>query len=130
MTSEPGTSSVPGSQVTTTDCVSAHPGVGSPSETVAVRVTGPGLLQTKEGVGEVASLKEPEAAIQWYASGAGPPSASCAETASAKGKPTAMSAGFAETPSMIGQTLTVPLTSTLPVLAGRWQSIAIVTLVV
>ena len=119
MTSDPGTSS---SQVMTTDCVSAHPGVASPSETLTVSVTGPGAVHVNVGLADVASLNVPDAADQWYASGAGPLSVSCATTATPAGKPTAMSAGFAETPSAIGQTLTTPLTSTLPVCGGSWQS--------
>ena len=54
MTSEPGMSSVLGSQVMTTDVVAGQPAVESPSETVAVSVTGPGVVQTKVGVAEVA----------------------------------------------------------------------------
>src|SRR5450631_261725 len=122
MTSDLGTSSVPGSQVTTTDMVATHPGAESPSVAVTVRVTGPGALQTKVGVVEVALVKEPDGAVQEYASGEGALSGSCAAIASATGKPTATSAGFAERPSATGQTLTVPLTATLPVLGGWWQS--------
>ncbi len=79
-------------------------------------------MQTKVGVAEVGAVKDPDGAVHWYASGEGPPSGSCAATWSATGKPTAMSAGFAEMPSATGQTLSVPLTATLPVLAGWWQS--------
>src|SRR5450432_2412920 len=119
MTSELCTSSVPGSQVTTTDCVSAQPGAASPSDTATVRVTGPGVLQTKLGVAELGSLNDPEVAVHEYVSGEGPPSASCAAIASATGKPTAASA---EMPSATGQTLRLPLSATLPVLGGWWQS--------
>ena len=64
MTSDLGTSSVPGSQVTTTDIVAAQPAVASPSEAVAVRVTRPGAVQMNVGVAEVAPLKEPDGADQ------------------------------------------------------------------
>ena len=53
-----------GSQVTTTDIVAAQAAVGSPSEMVAVRVTGPGVVQTKVGVAVVAPVKDPEGADQ------------------------------------------------------------------
>ena len=62
-------------------------------------------------------------------SGEGPLSGSCAATASAMGKPTPTSAGFAEIPSATGQTLIVPLTDTLPVLVGWWQSSVTLTAV-
>src|SRR5450432_476686 len=127
-TSDPGTSSVLGSQVMTTDMVAGQPAVESPSEAVAVSVTGPGMVQTKVGVAEVALLKDPEAAVQLYETGAGPLSGSWAAIASATGKPTATSAGFAESPSATGQTLRVPLTATLPVVAGWWQSSVTLTL--
>src|SRR5580698_2686031 len=128
MTSDPGASSVLGSQVMTTDMLAGQPAVESPSETVAVSVTGPGAVQTKVGVAEVAPPKEPEAAVQLYESGAGPLSGSCAAMASATGKPTATSAGLAESASTTGQTLRVPLTATLPVVAGWWQSSVTLTL--
>ncbi len=62
MTSDFGTSRVLGSQVTTTDIDAAQPAVVSPSEALAVRVTGPGAVQVNVGVAEVAPLKEPEGA--------------------------------------------------------------------
>src|SRR5579871_1170163 len=104
MTSDPGTSSVPGSQVTTAVAVSAHPGVVSPSETVTVSVTGPGALHVNAGDADVGSLKAPDGADQWYESGDGPPSESCAAALNATGNPTAMSDGLAEMPSATGQT--------------------------
>src|SRR5947208_3400326 len=122
MTSELRTSSVPGSQVTTNDVELAQPGAESPSEAVAVSVTGPGWLQTNVGVAEVGLLKDPEPAVQEYASGEGPLSESCAAIASATGKPTAMSAGLAEMPSMTGQMLSLPVTPTLPVFGDSWHS--------
>src|SRR5665213_1106888 len=128
MTSDPGTSSVLGSQVMVTDMEAGQPGVESPSDTVAVSVTGPGVVQTKVEVAEVALPKDPEAAVQLYESGAGPLSGSWAAIASATGKPTATSAGFAESPSATGQTLSVPLTATLPVVADWWQSSVTLTL--
>jgi hypothetical protein len=118
MISERGTSSVLGSQVTTTDMVAAQPDVASPSEAVAVRVTGPGAVQTNVGVAEVAPLKDPDAADHEYVTGEGPLSGSCAATASATGNPTATSDGLADRASATGQTLSVPLTATLPVCAG------------
>ena len=49
---------------------------GSPSEAVTVTVTDPGAKHLNEGVALEASLNEPELADQWYASAAGPLSAS------------------------------------------------------
>ena len=55
-------------------------------------------------------------------SGDGPLSGSTAAAESDRLEPTATSAGLAESDSMVGQTLIVPLTAMLPVLAGWWQS--------
>ena len=86
-------------------------------------------------VGAAAMTSDPGTAAcsarRWrYDRGAGPLSGSWAVIASASGRPTAASAGFAESPSTTGQMLIAPSTATLPVLAGWWQSSATVTTVV
>src|SRR5690242_9439485 len=107
-----------GEQVTVTDSWSVQPGAGSPSETVSVSVAGPAAVHRKLGDAEAASLKVPEVAVQRYASGDGPASASCADDASAILAPTTTSPGFAEMPSATGQMLMVPLIETVPVVGA------------
>jgi hypothetical protein len=75
----------------------------------------------------VALLNVPEVAVQLYESGCGPLSGSSAEIEIAMTFPVG---GLALTESIDGQTLSVPFTTTLPVLDGVWQSIVTDTEVV
>ena len=53
-----------GSHVITADTVAAQPAPGSPSDAVAVTVTGPGTVQVNVGLADVELLKVPEGAVQ------------------------------------------------------------------
>jgi hypothetical protein len=63
----------------------------------------------------------PELAVHWRLSADGPASLSCALATNATDPPTITSAGLADTLSIVGQMLSVPLTATLPVRGGSWQ---------
>src|SRR5690349_19040326 len=61
--------------------------------------------------------------VQPNDSGLGPASLSCADDVRAIEPPTWTSAGFAPSASIVGQMLSLPLTSTLPVRASSLQVI-------
>src|SRR5436190_23097124 len=102
-------------QVTAKVLVSAQPRAMSPSDTLSVIVAVPGTVQVKVGFWAVALLNVPELADQEYASAEGPASLSWADDAREIEEPTMTSFGEADTASICGQMLSLPLTRTLPV---------------
>src|SRR5579871_50696 len=115
------------SQVTVRLDVAGHPAVASPSETVRVMVAGPGAVQVKRVDRPADSVKTPEVAVQVAVRAEGPLSASCAVPARPTLPPTNTSVGLASSASICGQTLTAPLTDTLPVRGAWWQVSGTVT---
>src|SRR5262245_15394158 len=109
-------------QMTATEPVAGQEGAGSPSDTDRVMVAMPGVMQVKLVEAADGLATTPELAIHWKLSADGPASLSCAVPIRATELPTNASAGLADTPSIVGQTLSVPLTVTLPVRGASWHS--------
>ena len=109
-------------QVMAIELVAAQPAAGSPSDADRVRVAMPGVVQVKLVEAADGVAKVPELAVHWKPSADGPASLSCALAVNATEPPTITSAGLADMPSIEGQTLSVPLTMTLPVRGASWQS--------
>ena len=104
-------------QVTAKDWTT--PQVASPSEAATEMWKVPACPQVKVAVAaDVLPVNVPPSADQPYVRIAGPESGSCAVTPSAIELPTATDDGLAETPSMIGQLLTVAVTSACPGAGG------------
>src|SRR6478609_727436 len=109
-------------QVTVTDVVAAQDAAGSPSETDSVRVATPGVVQAKLAEAAVGLVTTPALAVHWKLSADGPASLSCALAVSAAEPLMVTSPGLVDTPSIVGQRFSVPLTMTLPVRGASWQS--------